>query len=149
MPSRCPHKRLLLHVQIVIADSVQYDSEIIMHLNLISHLRFVFSSIRRFGTHPQPTPPLFEPLRLTALAIIGDCSGQTKRSRPPTGPFGEAGCPGSLSAPRSSAQIRDLVFHCTGDVEEHVVDDEYGPWADGKKPEEDLVDLVSRIFSKR
>jgi len=40
------------------------------------------------------------------------------------------------------------VFYCTEDVEKHVVDDEYGPWTDGKEPKEDLVDLVRRISSK-
>lgn len=112
-----------------------------------SRLRLVFKSNRRCGTHPQPTP-LFDPLRLPVLTLVGGCSGQTKVSRPPTGSFSQTRCPRSLSAPRSSAQVGDLVFYCTEDVEKHVVDDEYGPWADGKEPKEDLVDLVNRMVPR-
>jgi len=118
----CPRSSLL-----TISSKAIY---LVLHVSRSGSLfLLVFHSINRFGAHSQPAPPPFEPFRLAAITITGDHSGQAKCPGPPTGPFSEARCPGSLSSPRSSAEIWDLVFNCAEDVEEDVVNNEEGPWA--------------------
>ena len=110
-----------------------------------SRFLFVVNGIGRLGAHPQPTPPLFESLTLCAITIVGDCPGQAERSRPPTGSLSKTRGPGSLSAPSSPAQMRDLVGYCAEDVEKNVVDDKDGPWAYGKETEENLLSLLAEL----
>lgn len=123
----------------------QHDTISTSHVSIPgSRFLFVVNGIGRLGAHPQPTPPLFESLTLCAITIVGDCPGQAERSRPPTGSLSKTRGPGSLSAPSSPAQMRDLVGYCAEDVEKNVVDDKDGPWAYGKETEENLSSLVSR-----